>query len=191
MKRRSIKIGLAAALGLIALAVWIKPQVPVDEMPWSKRYDHHYKKQAKHYFGVLFDWRWFKAQGIVESGLTKNARSSKGAMGIMQILPETFDEVFAKPLLLPEITEPRWNIAAGIAYDRYLYNRWSQLVPRAERLAFTFASYNAGFSTVKHAYNLAREKGHDANEFVQISRYLPGQTRRYLKKIFHLMGKAE
>lgn len=190
MKLRSIEIGVAVGVALIALAAWVKPQLPVDATTWGKQYDFHYKKHAKHYFGILFDWRWFKAQGIAESGLIRNARSSKGALGIMQILPATFDEIFEEPVLLPGITEPRWNIAAGIAYDRYLYNRWAQQIPRSERLAFTFASYNAGYTTVKHAHNQAKARGRDAAVWAQISSYAPDQTQHYVKKIFNLMGEA-
>lgn len=191
MKRRSIEITLAVAVALIAVAAWIKPQLPVDMARWDNRYDHQYKKHAKHYFGVLFDWRWFKAQGIAESGLSQNARSSKGALGLMQILPTTFTEVYQDPALLPGITEPRWNIAAGIAYDRYLYQRWSQNVPRSERLAFTFASYNAGFTRVKNAQNQVKVNDLEAVEWIQTSGYVPDQTRRYVRKIFNLMAESE
>ena len=52
-------------------------------------YDRLFRKYTKHYFGPHFDWRWFKAQGIAESGLRPNAHSSAGAKGIMQILPAT------------------------------------------------------------------------------------------------------
>lgn len=189
MTRRSVEIGCAVAVALLLLAVWAKPEIPVDETIWSTRYDYLYKKHAKHYFGVLFDWRWFKAQGIAESSLRRFAFSNKGAVGIMQILPKTFNEIFEDPVLLPGITEPRWNIAAGIAYDRYLYDRWSHHVPRSQRFAFALASYNAGFSTVKHAYNRAKADGRNATEWEQISSYVPDETDNYVKKISDLMGR--
>ena len=156
---------------------------------WHSRYDHQYKKHAKHYFGVLFDWRWFKAQGITESGLRKNARSTRGALGVMQILPTTFNEVFEDPVLLPDILEPRWNIAAAIAYDRYLYDRWSQYIPGSQRLSFTLASYNAGFSRTMAARNQARTSGGDPAQWQEVSGYVPLQTKNYVRKIFTLMDK--
>lgn len=157
---------------------------------WHSRYDHQYKKHAKHYFSVLFDWRWFKAQGIAESGLRKNARSTRGALGVMQILPTTFNEVFEDPILLPDIIEPRWNIAAAIAYDRYLYDRWSQYIPRSQRLSFTLASYNAGFSRTMAARNQAITSGRDPGRWQQVSKYVPLQTKSYVRKIFSLMDKS-
>ena len=190
MKYRQVEIGVAIGLALIVLAVWIKPQLPVDAATWVDRYDYQYKKYAKRYFGVDFDWRWFKAQGITESGLIPHALSSKGALGIMQILPTTFSEVFQEHVLLPGITEPRWNIAAGIAYDRRLYDRWSQHLSRAERFTFTLASYNAGFTRIKQAQNQAQSAGRRANEWKQVAGYVPDETRQYVEKILSLMGES-
>ncbi|MDH3559685.1 MAG: transglycosylase SLT domain-containing protein [Gammaproteobacteria bacterium] len=91
---------------------------------WPDGYDVHFKKYAKHYFGPNFDWRWFKAQAVAESGLKPNAKSKSGARGIMQILPSTFSEIQKKNPHLKDMDSPRWNIAAGIYYDRLLYKRW-------------------------------------------------------------------
>ena len=189
MKLTPTKSALAIGVLLIALAAWLTPRLPVDDPKWHNRYDHHYRKHAKHYFSVLFDWRWFKAQGIVESGLRRYARSTRGAVGIMQILPTTFNEVFEDPILLPGITEVRWNIAAAIAYNRYLYNRWSRFIHRSQRLPFTLASYNAGFSRTMGARNQARVRGHDPGRWRQVSKYAPIQTQDYVKKIFKLMDE--
>src|SRR6185369_9269115 len=49
-----------------------------------QRYDPYFKKYSKRFFGVGFDWRLFKAQGMAESELNPNARSFVGARGIMQ-----------------------------------------------------------------------------------------------------------
>lgn len=190
MKRPSIKTALAIFFALIGLAYWLTPRLPVDDAKWHNRYDHQYKKHAKHYFSVLFDWRWFKAQGIAESGLRKYARSTSGALGVMQILPTTFSEIFEDPVLLPGITEPRWNIAAAVAYDRYLYERWSQHVHRSQRLPFTFASYNAGFSRTMGARNQAKAHGRDPSRWTHVSGYTPTQTQNYVKKIYELMNEA-
>lgn len=187
MKPTPVKTALLIGVLLIALASWLETRLPVDHPKWHNRYDHQYKKHAKHYFSVLFDWRWFKAQGIAESGLRKHARSTRGALGVMQILPTTFNEIFEDPALLPGITEPRWNIAAAIAYDRYLYDRWSQYIPRSERLPFALASYNAGFSRTMEARGLAKASGHDPRKWQQVSKYVPLQTKNYVSKIFRLM----
>src|SRR5665213_4199966 len=57
------------------------------------RYDAYFKKYTKRYFGVGFDWQYFKAQGMAESELSATARSNVGARGVMQLMPSTFEEI--------------------------------------------------------------------------------------------------
>ena len=52
-----------------------------------------FQKYAKRYFGPAFDWGFFKAQGMSESGLDTAARSRAGARGIMQLMPSTFQAI--------------------------------------------------------------------------------------------------
>ena len=108
------------------------PKEKIDD--WTDRYDAHFRKYAKHYFGPGMDWRWFKAQAIAESGLKPDARSKSGARGIMQIMPGTFREIQKKNAHLKDVNSPRWNIAAGIYYDRQLYRKWISKPPGEERL---------------------------------------------------------
>jgi membrane-bound lytic murein transglycosylase F len=86
----------------------------VDHPQWTRKYDKHFKKYAKHYFGPGTDWRWFKAQAIAESNLRPSAKNPSGATGIMQILPSTFREIRETNPHFASLREPRWNIAAGI-----------------------------------------------------------------------------
>lgn len=174
---------------LIAVAIWLRPALPVDHVKWRNGYDHRFKKHAKHYFGAHFDWRWFKAQGIAESTLREHAISNRGARGVMQILPTTFAEIFEKHEFQPGISEAKWNIAAGIAYDRYLFDRWSPQLPASQLLAFTLGSYNAGFSRILNAHQRTRSNGKAPDQWTQVAVHAPGQTRRYVKKIFGLMAE--
>ena len=107
------------------------PKEKIDD--WTDRYDAHFRKYAKHYFGPGMDWRWFKAQAIAESGLKPDARSKSGARSIMQIMPGTFREIQKKNTHLKDVDSPRWNIAAGIYYDRQLYRKWVSPPPPARR----------------------------------------------------------
>ena len=38
-------------------------------------YDDHFRKYTKRFFGIGWDWRLFKAQGMAESNLEAKARS--------------------------------------------------------------------------------------------------------------------
>jgi len=159
---------------------------------WTSDYDRHFKKNTKHYFGPGFDWHWFKAQGIAESGLNPKAKSSVGAVGIMQIMPSTYDEILTRKPGLGHIDDPRWNIAAAIYYNRQLYKRWKKKdVSVDERLNFMFASYNAGFTRVlramKKAGNKHIEKPEATKNWNHVSPFTPPETRHYIRRIDKLM----
>lgn len=124
----------------------------------SERYDPVFRKYAKRYFGPAFDWKYFKAQGFAESGLSATAKSWVGARGVMQLMPSTYQEIASKRKEFGTIDQPEWNIAAGIMHDRYLWTLWEKGVPSEERHRFMFASYNAGEGTINRAYSVARAK---------------------------------
>jgi transglycosylase-like protein with SLT domain len=62
--------------------------------------------------------------------------SSAGAMGLMQVMPQTFDVLQQRYRLGSDPYEPRTNILAGAAYIREMYDRYG--VPNF------LAAYNAG-----------------------------------------------
>jgi membrane-bound lytic murein transglycosylase F len=162
----------------------------VDSERWTDEYDAQFKKYAKRYFGPGLDWRWFKAQGIAESGLRADAISGAGAKGIMQIMPSTFEEIRRHNPHFTTIDEPRWNIAAGIFYDRQLYKRWRRhLKPSRERLPFTFASYNAGYGTVLKAYKRVGKTKKEAGLWHKVAPFAPPETRSYVARIHQLMDQ--
>ncbi len=175
-------------LMLPALA-WAGGFKHVDHKHWTDKYDHYFRKNSKHYFGPLVNWRWFKAQGIAESGLNPEARSKVGAVGIMQIMPKTFDYIRKKNASLESLDDPKWNIAAGIYYDRYLYDKWTFLeTDNRERLFFALGSYNAGFRRVRKAYNRSAKKNENVMTWEQVQAHVPGATRHYVRRIRKLMS---
>jgi membrane-bound lytic murein transglycosylase F len=178
-----------ATLLLLALATtaWAGTIQKKKVTDWPDRYDVHFRKYAKHYFGPNFDWQWFKAQAIAESGLNPQAKSKSGAHGIMQILPSTYEEIKKKNPHLRDMDSPRWNIAAGIYYDRLLYKRWLSPPPGEERLYFAFGSYNAGYTRIKNTFQKL-ELPEAAWKDVEL--HVPGQTRHYVRRIRRLMDKS-
>jgi soluble lytic murein transglycosylase-like protein len=91
----------------------------------------------------------------VESGWNSYAISRRGAMGLMQIMPET-----ARQLGLRNPYDPEENIDAGVRYLKYLLRKFRDL-----RLAL--AAYNAGPTVVE--------------QYGGVPPY--GETRRYVKSI--------
>ena len=160
----------------------------VKHKHWTDKYDHHFRKYSKYYFGPRKDWRWFKAQAIAESGLNPKARSKAGAIGIMQIMPSTMAEIHQKNPKILMNEDPKWNIAAGIYYDRQLYKKWLKTpVPAGERMDFAFASYNAGHRRTRKAYNKAEAKLGSVRAWDQVAPYTPKATRAYVSRINKLM----
>src|SRR3546814_16040234 len=62
--------------------------------------------------------------------------SSAGAMGLMQVMPDTYDEMRRRHGLGGDTHDPRDNILAGTAYLRALYERFG--------FPGLFSAYNAG-----------------------------------------------
>ena len=105
--------------------------------------------------GGLLD-RWAGAYGIpatlakavawVESGWKPGARSPKGAMGVMQLMPGT--ALWIQDRLVHQAIDP-WNpehnVHAGLAYLRWLLGQWRG----DERLAL--ASYYQGIGSVRRS----------------------------------------
>ena len=161
-----------------------------------KKFDRYFSKYAKRFIGPGFDWHFFKAQPVAESGLEPSAKSGVGAVGLMQIMPKTFEEIQAKnPAIKGNWRHPRWNIAAGIYYDRTLWNLWKAERPRQDRINFMFGSYNAGKGNILKAQKEAEKRGLSPNQWESIVSALPEitgkrshETISYVKKIEHVKG---
>ena len=156
----------------------------------TERYDPIFRKYTKRYFGIGYDWRIFKAQGMAESDLHPDATSHVGARGIMQLMPSTYKLIASRRTEFGPINDPEWNIAAGIMHDRYLWTLWGKDVTETERRAFMFGAYNAGEGTIKRARLAARAASLEDYRWQSIERVAPSvqpwryrETLGYVKKI--------
>src|SRR5438270_6913985 len=80
--------------------------------------------------------RWVRAVMQQESGGEQQATSSVGAMGLMQVMPATYEELRVRHRLGDDPYDPHNNILAGTAYIREMYDRFGA--------PGFLAAYNAG-----------------------------------------------
>ncbi|MBD3322215.1 MAG: transglycosylase SLT domain-containing protein [Chitinivibrionales bacterium] len=112
-------------------------------------YDKIMKKYSRKYD---LDWRMVAAQTYQESKFNPDARSWVGAVGLMQIMPATGNE-----LRVGDITRPKPNVHGGTKYMRQLIERFDKGIPFQDRYHFALASYNAGYGHVIDARRLAAD----------------------------------
>ncbi len=162
----------------------------LEKVDWNSRkisrYDKLFRKYTRKYFGENADWRWFKVQAFVESSMNPSAVSRSGAIGLMQILPSSFRQIQKMNRFFrgKSLRNPEWNIAAGIYYNRYLMQRWSERADPANQLQLMFVSYNAGVNHVARKISRHRLDPETAQRHLK---RLPRETRRYLEKIDYYM----
>ncbi|WP_246786844.1 lytic transglycosylase domain-containing protein [Bradyrhizobium sp. USDA 3458] len=108
---------------------------------------------------------WIRSVQSIESAGDVHARSPKGAMGLMQIMPATWAELRERYHLGNDPYDPHDNILAGTAYLRELFDRYGS--------PGVFAAYNAGPS--RYEEHLSGSS-------------LPEETRAYVAKIANLLA---
>jgi membrane-bound lytic murein transglycosylase MltF len=187
---KNLALAVALALTLVrpdSLAAQRKADVNNQD-----RYDDTFRKYSKRFFGVGFDWHYFKAQGLAESGLDPQARSPVGARGVMQLMPGTYAMIKkARSEQFGNIEDPEWNIAAGILYNRDLWHVWSDNPDEQERLRFMFGSYNAGPGTIKRATRVAKTRQLNDKTWRSVEEVAPAVQRWRYKETLPYVKKIE
>ncbi|MGO1080200.1 transglycosylase SLT domain-containing protein [Inquilinus sp. CA228] len=142
---------------LAACAEAPKPKPFVASGPWGVEIH-----DASRRFDIPEEW--IRAVMHVESGGQTHWKggqpitSHAGAMGLMQVMPGTYDELRYSHGLGPDAYEPRDNILAGAAYIREMYDLY-------------------GYPGFLGAYNAGPER---YRQYVEEGRPLPRETERYM-----------
>jgi cell division septation protein DedD len=136
---------------------YIPPGPPQD--PWGP-----YIREAAARFDV--PELWVRAVMRVESGGNEYLNgqlitSGAGAMGLMQVMPATYDELRQQYNLGDDPFDPHNNILAGVAYMREMYDIYGS--------PGFLAAYNAGPNRL--------------DDYLSNNRPLPDETRRYVAMI--------
>ena len=109
-----------------------------------------------------FDWVMVAAQGYQESRIDQSVVSPVGALGVMQVKPETAAD---KAVGIPDISTMEPNIHAGVRYLRFIIDTYldDPAIDDKNRLLLGFAGYNAGPGRLNTLRKKAKEDGLDPN----------------------------
>jgi hypothetical protein len=124
-------------------------------------------EEASSRFGLPSSW--IQAVIRVESDGDAQVVSSKGAMGLMQLMPETWAQLRVRYHLGADPFDPHDNIVAGTAYLRELLNRFGT--------AGFLAAYNAGPARFE--------------DYLAGHRPLTAETHDYLLKLAYILPGLE
>jgi len=140
-------------------------------------YDDLARRYASRYG---FDWILITAQMYEESRFDPNVVSFAGAVGLMQVMPQT-----AHGFGFRSLREPAVNIHAGTRYLRHVYGLLDDVPDSTERYWFALAAYNAGLGHINDARRLAEEQGRDPDVwFGSVAEVAPLLQRRAVHQRF-------
>jgi membrane-bound lytic murein transglycosylase MltF len=142
-----------------------------------------FKKYGARYH---FDPLMLAAQGYQESQLDQTARSHVGAIGIMQVMPATGQELKVGDI---RVAEP--NVHAGAKYMDQLMTRYLKdaKFDDTNRTLFAFACYNAGPGNISRMRKEAVKRGLDPDQWFNHVELVTAQkigieTTTYVRNIY-------
>ncbi len=163
-----------ASFGSIPFLPEFRPSAVSQSRFIMREYGQTIKDCARHYD---IDWRFVLAIINQESKFDTSAESPKGAVGLMQIMPATFNDV-TDSTAKTDIADPRQNIAAGIKHLSILMDAFENL-SFEDRMKCTLAAYNAGLGRISDAQQLAGFLSNDSNSWEGVRGALPLLSKRF------------
>lgn len=151
--------------GVAIPAIALAQTKPVAHPSARNPYGEHIAEAAQRF---ELPATWIRAVMRAESDDDPRATSPKGAIGLMQIMPETWAELRVRYRLGDDPYDPHDNTVAGAAYIRELFDRYGS--PE------WIAAYNAGPGRYEEAL-----KG----------RPLPPETRAYVAALAPIISGSE
>jgi membrane-bound lytic murein transglycosylase MltF len=151
-----------------------------------KRFEQTYKLFERYGKQYGFDPLMLAAQGYQESQLNQEVVSHVGAVGVMQLMPTTGEELRVGDV---RVLEP--NIHAGAKYmDRLMAKSFPDAkFDDLNRTLFAFASYNAGPGNIQKMRAAAVKKGLDPdlwfnNVELVTAQKIGAETTTYVRNIY-------
>ena len=132
------------------------------------------------------DYLLMAAQGFQESQLNQSVKSKVGAVGVMQVMPATGQE-----LKVGDISQLEPNIHAGVKYMRFMIDQYFEKEPmdKLNKGLFAFAAYNAGPARIQSLRKEAAKRGLDPNKWfdnveIVASEKIGRETVTYVANIY-------
>ena len=153
------------AIAIVAFRLWKKTEEINKLYPYVDCLSKQYLVEKPLIFAVI----------DAESAFDENAVSEKGAIGIMQLMPETAffaADMLGMKLKGEEIAVKEINLLLGVSYMKYLLDKF-------ESIELAVAAYNAGEGNVTSwlKRGIIEKTNFDAND-------IPfAETRDYCKKV--------
>ena len=135
-----------------------------------------YEKKIKE---ELLKSDWFVDECFVmsiireESRYDKMALSDRGAIGLMQLMPDTASWIYKRKISKRKLLNPEFNIEVGIKFLNYLYNKFTDY-------SLILASYNGGPTNVIRW--LKKYGNENVDRFIETIPY--PETRNFVKKVY-------
>jgi membrane-bound lytic murein transglycosylase MltF len=159
-------------------------QDPTGRNDW-KRFQETMALFEKYGAQYGFDPLMLVAQGFQESKLDQSVRSPAGAIGVMQLMPNT-----GAAMKVGDITVTEPNIHAGAKYLNKIMTDYFQDAHFDDfnRTLFAFAAYNAGPSRISSLRKEAANRGLNPdvwfeNVEVVVSEKVGSETTKYVRNI--------
>ena len=151
-----------------------------------KRFEQTEEEFHKYSEKYGMDYLLMMAVGYQESGLNQHAKSSVGAIGVMQLMPRTGAE-----MKVGDIHKEDANIHAGIKYFRSMMDELyaSEPMDDLNKVLFTLAAYNCGPERVKALRAEAAQKALDPNVWLNnveviAAHRIGAETVNYVSNIY-------
>lgn len=164
-RRTALLLLSGLSIVIVMPAVTMAQDTPVARSSQRDPFGAHISEASRR-FGI--PTAWIRAVMRKESAGDVRAVSSAGTRGLMQIMPDTWDDLRVRWSLGRDPFDPRDNILAGTAYLRELHDRFGS--------PGFLAAYNAGPARYE-AYLGGRP--------------LPAETRAYVATLAPLVGGRE
>ena len=162
---------------------WVKDATSRKELLKFESTVKVFRKYGERYG---FDYLLLAAQGYQESGLNQAKVSPVGAIGIMQVMPDT-----GAAMRVGDISKLDANVHAGTKYLRQLVDLHfpEPEIDELNRALFAFAAYNAGPTRINQLRRAAAQRGLDPNRWFSnveriASERIGRETVDYVANIF-------